>query len=86
MKKEVLEKILSSPKDVTRNDINMLINYPILNERINSSDLKKLFLSIYDFNNTSELGQADVGILGWLNKRSNKKWTLACRCFKSCRS
>lgn len=73
MKKEVLEKILSSPKDVTRNDINMLINYPILNERINSSDLKKLFLSIYDFNNTSELGQADVGILGWLNKRSNKK-------------
>ncbi len=73
MKKELLNKILESPKNITRDDINTLINNPKKDDRINSSDLKKIFLRIYDLNNTSDLGQAHKDRMGKMNRKSNKK-------------
>ena len=73
MKEILIKRILRDPKAITRSDIDMLLSGHGENQRINSSDLKRLFLSIYDLNNTSELGQAHEGLMGRLNRRSNKR-------------
>ena len=73
MKEETIKRILQDPKAITGSDIDLLISHDDENQRINSSDLKSLFLSIYDLNNTSELGQAHEGLMGRLNRRSNKR-------------
>ena len=73
MKEETIKRILQDPKAITGSDIDLLISHDDENQRINSSDLKSLFLSIYDLNNTSELGQAHEGLIGRLNRRSNKR-------------
>ena len=44
MKEILIKRILRDPKAITRSDIDMLISRRGENQRINSSDLKRLFL------------------------------------------
>ena len=45
-KEEFIKRILQDPKSITSSDIDLLISHEDENQRINSSDLKRLFLSI----------------------------------------
>jgi len=75
LKKTLIDKLLKFPEKFTRKNLDLLLNGDEKNHSkpVNNEDLKNIFLRIYDLNDTVNLGEAHTGLMGFLNRRSNKK-------------
>lgn len=69
---DVIDRIIHAPDTIFSTDIDQTILTE--SHRITNKDIKALFLRIYDLNTSQAiLGHANAGLMGRLNRRSNKK-------------
>jgi hypothetical protein len=75
LKEKLIFKLLKQPDEFTENDLDRLLRPENPKEKITTEELTKITRRIFDINENTFLNksEADIGILGKLNKRSRRK-------------